>query len=108
MGRQGHLDQDAVDLIPAVELLYALDEFPFGGIRGQDHVLVGHPHPLARLLLQTHIELGGRVVPHQDGDKPWGHAPAYQLLDALFHLLLDLSGKAPAVDYRCQFQSNSL
>ena len=92
---QGELAEDAVDLLPAVELVDEVDQRLLGGGGGQGVLLAVEAALLAVLPLAGDVHPGGRVVPHQHHRQP--RLPG-QLGRLLPHAVLYLGRQGLAVN----------
>ena len=81
MARQRQLDQDAVDLLSAVELLDHGHQFRRRGLCGQAQGLGVRPDAVAGADLVSDVDLGSRILADQNGGKAGANAVPCRLLD---------------------------
>lgn len=98
LGREGLLDQDAVDLGIRIQLLDRAEQLLLRRVLGHHEGLVGHAHLLAGLALHLHVELRAGVVADQDGREAGDHSTGAEPIEAVPELAPDLVRHALSVD----------
>ena len=83
MVRQRQLDDDAVDLGVAVQSADRGEQFVLRDVGGEVHLLGADPDIGRCLVLLTHVDARGRVVPDEDGGQARDDALVRQRLDPL-------------------------
>jgi hypothetical protein len=101
VGRQRHLDQDAVHRRVVVQVVDASQQHRFGGVGGQVVQDRADPRLVAVGDLVLHVDAGGRVVAHQDHSQPGLMAARRQDTGALAHLGADLAREGGAIEDSC-------
>jgi hypothetical protein len=95
----GHLDEDAVDVVAPVQRIDRLEQL-FGGRLGVQFVVDAlDAEVLARPALHRDVRFAGRVVAHQDRREPRRHVRVVQCVDAVPEVVPDsVTDRCPAED----------
>ncbi len=90
LGRQGQLNQNAVNLVAVIQRIHQRQQTLLSGVGGQGDFFAVKPQGLTGLHFTANVNLRGGILAHQNRCQPRRDAGAFQVLNLFGEFRLDL------------------